>query len=332
MEHMNYNKNINISPEKVILSILNNGKFEEDKMLIKEWNSFTNSELTEFKDQLLLSQISYNNKHLYTGLLNQQLKKEGIGKQIEDNGDIYIGQFKNDLKDGLGIYLYNNNNFEEIKTTKNKIEILLGNWKQNNKHTEGVYVWIEEDPNNNNFENAAFEAYVGEMNNNQFTNGIYLAKLNEVFYIYYGGFNDGMKNDDKCYFYDNDGTIDRVFRGRITNDKIHEGFFIKFHEDNIDDTAYIKFDNNNNPVEVSTKEMLGKDAVSTVNENSLKFRNILYLEDWFGWIYETAKNAYNIVKNSEFDRFDNENDYNNIVKNIFKYKDIYLYCKLREEI
>ena len=69
------------------------------------------------------------NEPVYDGdLING--KCEGKGKYIFENGDYYIGQFKNGLRDGLGKQYY-----------KNKILQYDGMWKSDMRNGHGVYYY-----------------------------------------------------------------------------------------------------------------------------------------------------------------------------------------------
>lgn len=310
----------------VIEEILAKGVYTSENAKIKEWNSYVDPKKKEFKDQYLLSTLT-EGKFKYTGLLNQNLQRESIGIQKYDNGDLYIGQWTNNERNGLGVYLYN----EQKKGKNHIIEMSLGKWVNGKKEKEGLYVWIEENEKNNDLMESDFEAYIGELDDVHFKRGIYLTKIKSNFYIYYGAFENGKKTDDKCYFYDNNGEIDRVFRGKVKEGQVQEGFFITFHKEAIDDTAYMKFENNT-PVEVSTKEMLGEKLVDEINKESFDFREILYEEDWFGMIYDTCKAAHDLLEKNKMEDFDTEKGFNEIVKIVGSYKGVTLYPKLCEQM
>ena len=42
----------------------------------------------------------------YTGILSSQLKKVKYGHSIMENGDEYLGEYKNDIREGFGIYKF----------------------------------------------------------------------------------------------------------------------------------------------------------------------------------------------------------------------------------
>lgn len=313
-----------LNTENILNDIVNTGEFKSDFGRIKEWASYKDPKLKDLKDNLLLGDVS-NDDNRYVGLFNHNLERDYIGLQKYKNGDIYLGQWEKNNKNGLGVYLFNS----ESGKQRQRVEMFLGKFKNGLKEKEGVYVWIEEKLNNNDLMEANFEAYVGEIEEEGFKRGIYLTKLEKIFYIYYGAFTDGnQKNDNKCYFYDNNGEIDRVFKGKIEHDKVKEGFFITFFKEEIDDTAYLKFGEEGIPNEVSTKEMLGEKLTAEINSEAFNFREILYEEDWFGLIYETSKEAYKLLKTNKMEDFDIEKSFNQIIKVIGSYKNITLYPKL----
>lgn len=312
-----------LQPSEVVNDILTKGLFKNDSAKIKEWNSYKDLKLKEFKDSLLLGSLT-EGKFIYNGLLSQQCQREYIGIQKYDNGDVYLGEWSNNQRQGNGVYLYD---VKQNSEGKNIIEMFMGKWNANQREKEGVYVWIEEPKNNNDLLQSNFEAFVGEMTDTEFKRGIYLTKIGNIFYIYYGEFKHGIKHDNKCYFYDNNGTIDRVFRGKIENGVVQEGFFITFHKEDVDDTAYMKF-KDGIPAEVSTKEMLGEKLVEQINKECFNFREILYEEDWFTFIYDHCKSAYKLIQKNKMEDFDIDKGFNEIVKNIFSYKEVSLYPKL----
>ena len=69
----------------------------------------------------------------YTGNLSKNLKKENFGYNQFDNGDEYFGLWNKDKKDGYGIYFFK----EETKTLPH--QIYVGEFKNNMKSGEGIY-------------------------------------------------------------------------------------------------------------------------------------------------------------------------------------------------
>ena len=78
---------------------LEKNKIERDNLVIVE----------NFKRKLILVQnvqkIVYSDKSDYEGQLNQN-KREGVGILEFTNGDIYLGEWKDDLFNGKGTYVF----------------------------------------------------------------------------------------------------------------------------------------------------------------------------------------------------------------------------------
>jgi len=329
MEKVFSNKNSEI-PELnetlIIPQILNSAEYKDNVCTIKDWASYRDKNRTSLEDNLYLADINYK-KNEYIGLLNSNLKRDHMGIHHYSNKDIYLGEWKNNERDGVGAYLHN----KPVIKGKVLIEMFLGKWKNDQPNNEGVYCWIEEPEKNDDFDNCDFHAFVGELNDANFKRGVYLTKLNQKFYIYYGSFLDGKKNDEQCYFYDNDSVIDRVFRGKIVKDDISDGFFVSFHKDDIDDTVFLKFDGGK-PSEIAEKKTLEKGIVKQIEEECLHFREILFEEDWFTLIYEKTKEAYELISNFKYNDFNDEKKFKEIVKIASSYKEIPLYPNMCEKM
>ena len=69
-------------------------------------------------------------------------KFDGNGKYIWENGEYYIGQYKNGLRNGKGIEYYSNGNIQ-----------YEGDWVNNKPEGNGKYIW----------ENGQY--YIGEWKN-----------------------------------------------------------------------------------------------------------------------------------------------------------------------
>ena len=66
----------------------------------------------------------------------EEKKIEGKGKMYYKTGDIYEGEFKNDLKDGKGKIIYNNG------------DIFIGEFKKDLKEGNGKMIYKNEDNEN----------------------------------------------------------------------------------------------------------------------------------------------------------------------------------------
>ena len=84
--------------------------------------------------------IKYDNGK-YIGQVVNGLR-EGKGIYYFNNGDRYEGDFKNDNKEGKGIYYWNNGDRYE------------GDWKNDNKEGKGIYYWNNGDREMGDFLNG----------------------------------------------------------------------------------------------------------------------------------------------------------------------------------
>jgi hypothetical protein len=269
--------------------IVKNGKYEEQNILIKKYESENNT-------VSYLGCLKNNDTVVYKGILNSKFKRNDLGINYYESGDIYFGTFDNDLKDGYGAYL-----FKPI-IEKNCIysEMYHGNWKENNKDSFGLYIWTREytDKNNQSYETTDFEAFIGHLTNDNFKKGCYLTKVGKDYYYYYGGFDkNGKKSDNEAFFYDKDK--DRVFIGKTFNDKFTSGYLSTFNkENNLNNFYYVEFDNNDIPTLLTKEDEIESDIKKYVLEKVIKFRNyLLGKEDHHLKIYNNfigLKNFINI--------------------------------------
>ena len=170
---------------------------EEVKILIK-YN------LKNEKEQKYFSIIEIKNVCKYIGILSDNFTKEKLGINYYGNKDIYLGEWKNNLKEGNGLYIYDNPN--------NKKEIYIGKWDKGFKFGKGIYII-----SNENFTDCTI--FFGNTNNDNFENG-YIIENNKIRKLYKGKLKDLKKDDDNGILLEG---IDKAFFGKFKNDEIIEG-------------------------------------------------------------------------------------------------------------
>lgn len=172
----------------------------------------------------------------YVGILNDNYSKNVFGFMKYNNGDLYCGEWKENKKDGNGIYFYHNG------------DVFCGTWKDNIKNDFGIYFWVK----GKNFK----ECFLGKFLNDRRMSG--LSIMNEMrypnfdenndenfdttySYIYHGEFIDSKKCCNNSYLYDYERDI--VFYGNIMNDIAQEGYQFKLCKENdeINISSAIKF-------------------------------------------------------------------------------------------
>ena len=59
----------------------------------------------------------------YIGILTNQLKRDKYGYSIMDNKDEYLGEYKNDIRDGYGIKKFNFTEKDDVQEIYHNLEV-----------------------------------------------------------------------------------------------------------------------------------------------------------------------------------------------------------------
>ena len=175
------NSIMNFSKEKIIVNILGNAIIKI-KNIIKE--NKKNTKLIRNDISKLYSEFNTIKKK------NDITKKpENKNKEVRYINGRYVGQLVNELREGKGVYYFNNGDKYE------------GEWKKNNVDGKGIYYYDTGD------------IYKGEWKNNtEDGKGIYYYKNGDIFK---GNYKNG-KREGKGIFYYYEGN---KFEGEWKNDK-----------------------------------------------------------------------------------------------------------------
>ena len=188
-------------------------KNNEYKLNSAEVNISIKYNQKEEKDNKYFSLIEIKNSCKYIGILSENFSKEKLGINYYANNDIYIGEWKNNLKEGNGLYIYNSIN--------NQKELFIGKWNKGLKLGKGIYYF-----SNDNLSN--YIIFFGDVNNENFEQG-FMIENNGIKKLYKGKFKDLKKEDDNGILLEGN---DKAFFGKFKNDEIIEGNIIKYKIEN----------------------------------------------------------------------------------------------------
>lgn len=313
---------INLNKNEILISIEKTKEYKANGVTIHKWEN----------SDLFSSSINLNNIH-FLGILNQRLEKEGYALFSYINEEKYFGNFSQDLRSRHGLYSWPST----INNNIRKTEFFWGTWKNNLKDGKGIYLWLKEPENIkmfSDFENCDLDSYIGLINNDNFTKGAYLIKRNNNFYVYYGNFNNqGKKDDNECYYYN--ATKDKIYYGKVKNDKFISGYITNFNEDGyIVDLLKIDFDENNKVKSYIQEDEIEENLKEKIKKNIFECRNILLNEDHFGDIFNAFKNIieYRDNKMNDIKVLESNDDYPDIMNRLTKYNDIKLFSQLSSNL
>ena len=258
--------------------------------------------------------IQYWNKNLYYFGNFKDNIKEGIGKMVTGVNK-YCGEFKNDQANGYGVYYKNDINviYEGLwlsdEQDKYGIEkwndgsIFLGEYKKQNKNGIGSYVWKDGSRYEGEFKHNMFDGY-----------GIYFYNKNK---IYLGQWKNNKKHGYGEFILD-----DKLYVGYYNMD-LREGFGLNYWKK--EDKLYIGFWKNNR------RSGFGK----LFSEKKMKYGK--WFEDkkkaeWFGdeneaKIYMEKNGLNKYQKLFEYTKDELVNYYNNFFK-----EDFVKICNLSEKL
>ena len=327
---------------------LNKGKIEEilssseefssenGNIFIKKWtpDNEENVENIDKKDEIMFVSTFKKDGFQYSGSLNGKYQREGYGLEIYNNGDKYFGQFESDCRTENGIYYYapvkseENENLENIHT-----ECYFGQWNNNLKNRSGIYIWMDQPENNYEYDNANFDAYLGEFDKDRYLRGTYISKLNNEYYIYHGNFSkDGKKNDNNAFFFSS--KWNKIFHGKIINDSLVNGYLGIFDEEGeiVTEVVYCKFNEDGSINNIIEQKQLEEEEVEEEKKNIANFRSVALEGDYFEKIFNRfIKIKIKIDKLEDMTRIlQNKDNISEIDKILNKYRKKNIYFDLEE--
>ena len=300
-------------------SIKNNGEYKNDKITVKSWGDAVGDK------RMYL--INAENKSLkFTGIINLFFERQGYGINIHDDGDIYFGYYKNDVRDGHGIYSF----LPKKKGNDLLSEFYYGFWKTDLKNGNGIYLWLREDSSKqpfSDFENANFQAYVGEFERDMFKKGTLLSKEGEDYLVYHGTFDlDGNREGKNCFFYS--ASLEELCFGEYLDDHFINGYVAHFDEDgNVKD--FLKYADG----QVTAKENLTKEEFEKNSKIMFDFRNVIMGKDYFGDVYTEFGKVKNFEKTkmNSVDVF-NSDQYLNLMSVATGYNKVTIYKDIEKNV
>ena len=199
----------------------------------------------------------------YIGILTNQLKRDLYGYSLMDNEDEFLGEYKNQIREGFGMYKFKSNEEKEEKEEKKekeeKEEIYIGEYINNKKEGKGMYLKINKyvkDDSNDNIILIDFDCNIGTFKDNILQEGIIFSLKDNKETLYCGKLNELGEQEDTEAFYIEDKN--KIFKGIITKGNMVEGrnIFINDKYEKIkayyfiinkkENTEGYEFDNNKN--------------------------------------------------------------------------------------
>ena len=205
----------------------------------------------------------------YIGILSSQLKREKYGYSLMDNKDQFLGEYKNEIRDGFGIYKFYSN--EEEKEEK---DYYIGEYKNNSKTGFGLYLKIFKsikDESSKNEKLINFSCGIGEFQEDLFRTGKIFSVDYENETVYKGKINEiGVPSDDEAVIVQGD----KIFMGKLIDGELVEGRNIFVNEKGEKEKAYYftKNENKDEPYNFDVNKNEEKDGaiIDNVEKSNVK--------------------------------------------------------------
>ena len=243
----------------------------------------------------------------YIGILSNNLKRDKYGYSKMDNGDEFLGEYKNEIRDGFGIYKYNSEKEEE-----NIQEIYIGNYSNNKKQGEGMYLKIsksiKEELNKNNIL-INYNSGIGFFEEEIIKYGKIFSSKDGINMLYEGKLNEKGEPEDDNALVIEEGN--KIFKGKISNGDMIEGRNIVINEKYEKlNCYYFRKKENKYDFDYATKEEIDEECIKKIKE--YPFQN-------YG---KKIQNIFNDI-NLAFNKFKNYDtaikvDFENEIKNKIK--------------
>ena len=292
---------------------LKKGNLPEIKSIFKLLKNLSPEEISKKENNTsypkYFSEIS-NKKFKYIGILTNELKRDIYGYSLIDNKDEFIGEFKNEMRNGFGIYKFNSNEEEH--------EIYIGEYINNKKEGKGMYLTIKKtikDDSNGKLMLINYISSIGIFKNDILDKGtIYIVNDGKK-NLYFGKLNDLGEQDDPEALFIEEGN--KIFKGKISRGNMVEGRNI-FINDKYEKTKayyFTKTKNEKNEEFFQFDNDKNKENDEECIKKLKEFMEINY-GDKIQEIFDEINNVFNIFGNYEKAyEIDFENDIKNKIQN-----------------
>ena len=297
---------------KILEALLIEKVFKEEGVIIKKWEGERNT-----KDYI--SEIKKGDIH-FIGILDSNLVKQGYGFMSLPNNEKYFGVYTDDLRSKHGLYQYP----DKIEGDKIEREFFFGVFNEGKVDNRGVYLWIKEKkdvPMFNNFEEADFSCFVGDLDSNHFINGTYMTKKGEQYYVYHGSFNEqNEKEGDGVFYYNSEK--DELMYGKVEKNKFINSYMSVFDDEgNIKNGIFVNFDDKGKISDYKQKEEMPDK--SGIFDQMFDFRNIILDKDYFGEVFNTFKTTMEFIASDvNFESFDSQDKFSKLINVSFNFNKI----------
>ena len=325
---------IHFKSNEIEKSLKENGFYKQDKITIYPLLDFDQflpeNEYIPPEEDFVFALENKEEIIPFLGVVNFNFKRFGYCLKTYLNGDIYFGYYLRDIINKKGFYSFK----PKIENDYKLSQYYLGNWENNLFEGLGIYLWIKEKKDTipfNDLNNSSFDAFIGNSEKGVFKKGIILNYNNENnFFIYYGSFSEeGKKEGNNCFYYSNN--LEEMFFGTYKNDIFIEGFIAKFDKNNgkMIELIVYKKDENKEP----ESEKIKIENEKNIEFIMTKFRNIIFSKNHFKIIYEEFKKVLNFQneKMNDINMITNNNKYEEII-NLFESNKISLYQDINKSI
>ena len=283
---------ISFKTKEIEDSLKKTGEYKKDTFIIKQLIDFDQfrqeEEYVPAEEDFVFALQNKDPQLPFLGVVNYSFKREGYCLNAHENGDIYFGYYKNDLRNKQGIYAFCPTKDDTYLLTK----FYYGLWENDLYNGFGIYFWLKEKKDITPFsdlDNACFDAFVGDSKEGNFKKGALLKKEGKKYFIYYGGFTeDGKREGEKCFYYSSN--LEKLCYGTFNNGVFTEGYVGHFNKDGkLDDLITYKKEEGKG----EQGEKIKINRQQKITNILTQFRNVISSKDYFKMIYEEF---WNILK------------------------------------
>lgn len=300
--------------KEVDKQIRSKAEYTDERIRCRFHKANQGKDINNDKERKYISSIKTSFR--YTGVLNANLQRNDFGVNFYNNGDAYLGYWKENKRTGYGVYVH--------AAESNEIKIHSGYWNEGVRVKNGIHLWKKSSDLKKSLKKENFDAVIGDFSEGQMKQGVYLSQSIEEpkvkRFAYKGNFVNGLKHDDRGMYYQFHDK--KLIIGRFQNDQIIEGFLMTLKEDDTIDLLVMFEEVGGTMTFTRDVEIPNNIKVDIINK-AVEFRTSLIKNDFFNLVEGYFDNLIPLIE--RYDSIDNyeKEELNDLAKYQTMLDDIY---------